>query len=141
MEANWRDRTLYPILGILSIAFFFYLNSDFPSFSFPALWLPTMRFIGTNSTHFIEVEDQRQSAVYVNGWNSYWLMEESVWRESRHSVSRMLKKGAEMGMTVCRTWAFSDGGDAPTSLQISPGVFNEKALKVDSVNSNYEHRT
>lgn len=139
MEAHWRDRTLYPILGILSILFFLYLNSGLPSFSFPALWLPTMGFIGTNSTHFVEVVGQRQSTIYVNGWNSYWLMEESIWGESRHRVSRMLRKGAEMGMSVCRTWAFSDGGDASISLQISPGVFNERVLKVGFVNSNCDH--
>ena len=44
----------------------------------------------------------------------------------------MLRKGAEMGMTVCRTWAFNDG-DGPNALQISPGVFNEKVFQVRSV--------
>ncbi|KAK1379354.1 hypothetical protein POM88_026098 [Heracleum sosnowskyi] len=33
-----------------------------------------------------------------------------------------------MGMTVCRTWAFSDG-DSPNALQVSPGVFNERVFK------------
>lgn len=69
--------------------------------------------------------------VYVNGWNSYWLMEESVWSPSRSKVSEMLKKGAQMGMTVCRTWAFSDG-DGPNALQLSPGVFNERVFQVGS---------
>ncbi|PKI66395.1 hypothetical protein CRG98_013197 [Punica granatum] len=88
-----------------------------------------MGFVGTNSTHFVEAEGQLQSTLYVNGWNSYWLMEESVWGNSRRRVSKMLRKGAEMGMTVCRTWAFSDGGDGAAALQTSPGVFNERVFK------------
>ena len=43
----------------------------------------------------------------------------------------MLRRGAEMGMSVCRTWAFNDG-DGPNSLQISPGVFNERVFQVRS---------
>lgn len=43
-------------------------------------------------------------------------------------VSKMFKKGGEMGMSVCRTWAFNDG-DVPNALQISPGVFNERAFQ------------
>jgi hypothetical protein len=35
-----------------------------------------------------------------------------------------------MGMGVCRTWAFSDGG--PTLLQISPGQFDETMFQVFS---------
>jgi mannan endo-1,4-beta-mannosidase len=40
----------------------------------------------------------------------------------------MLKIGAKMGLTVCRTWAFNDGDY--NALQTSPGVFNEQAFKV-----------
>lgn len=40
----------------------------------------------------------------------------------------MLRRGAKMGMTVCRTWAFSDGG--PNALQISPGLFDERVFQV-----------
>ncbi|GLT41356.1 hypothetical protein SLA2020_154270 [Shorea laevis] len=90
-----------------------------------------MGFVSTNSTRFV-VDDgdggKQQSAMYINGWNSYWLMQESVWGQSRSRVSRMLKKGAEMGMTVCRTWAFSDGS-GPNSLQMAPGVFNERVFR------------
>lgn len=39
----------------------------------------------------------------------------------------MLRRGAKMGMTVCRTWAFSDGG--PNALQISPGLFDERVFQ------------
>ncbi|CAA2966152.1 mannan endo-1,4-beta-mannosidase 6-like [Olea europaea subsp. europaea] len=57
-----------------------------------------------------------ESPVLLNGWNSYWLMEESVRGASKYGVSDMLKKGAEMGMTVCKTWAFRDGA-RPNDLQ------------------------
>lgn len=40
----------------------------------------------------------------------------------------MFNRAAQMGLTVCRTWAFSDG-PGPNSLQISPGVFNQRVLK------------
>ncbi|KAI3973843.1 hypothetical protein MKX01_030419 [Papaver californicum] len=40
----------------------------------------------------------------------------------------MIRRGAQMGMTVCRTWAFSDGKN-PSSLQISPGVFNKQVFQ------------
>ena len=69
------------------------------------------------------------SAFYVNGWNSYWLMMKSVWSPSRSKVSEMLKRGAQMGLTVCRTWAFSDGR-GPDALQVSPGLFNERVFRV-----------
>ncbi|CAI9755094.1 unnamed protein product [Fraxinus pennsylvanica] len=88
-----------------------------------------MGFVGVNGTRFVLLENESlESPVYLNGWNSYWLMEESVWGPSRYRVSDMLKKGAEMGMTVCRTWAFSDGA-RPNDLQTQPGVFNERVFK------------
>lgn len=45
----------------------------------------------------------------------------------------MLKMGAKMGLSVCRTWAFSDG-DGPSALQTSPGVFNERVFRVSQIN-------
>lgn len=33
-----------------------------------------------------------------------------------------------MGLTVCRTWAFSDGR-GPDALQVSPGLFNERVFR------------
>lgn len=129
MEGEWKQKRLYPLLGTLSILLFLYFNfSDY--FNFPVLWLPAIGFVGTNSTKFVIVEPDgsHQSTLYINGWNSYWLMEESVWGPSRSRVSNMLRRGAEMGMSVCRTWAFNDG-DGPNSLQISPGVFNERVFQ------------
>ncbi|KAF4372625.1 hypothetical protein F8388_027298 [Cannabis sativa] len=99
--------------------------------SFPVLWQPKMAFVGTNSTHFVVAEDDHggnYSEIYVNGWNSYWLMEKSIWVSSRSKVSKMLRMGAQMGLTVCRTWAFSDGYGS-SALQTSPGVFNERVFR------------
>ncbi|KAF2305448.1 hypothetical protein GH714_005410 [Hevea brasiliensis] len=91
-----------------------------------------MGFVSTNSTQFFIIngggDQDLYSPLYINGWNSYWLMEESVWTSSRSKVSKMLKRGSQMGLTVCRTWAFSDG-HGPNGLQLSPGVFNERAFQ------------
>ena len=136
---EWRDRFLYPFLGILSLSALLYYNfSD--QLSFPVLWQPSMPFVGANSTHFVVsgVGDGNASAVYVNGWNSYWLMEKSIWGSSRAKVSEMLRMGARMGLTVCRTWAFSDGA-GPTALQTSPGVFNERVFRVRTVQTQFSH--
>ncbi|KAK6932822.1 Glycoside hydrolase, family 5 [Dillenia turbinata] len=132
---QWRERKLYPLFGVLTIAAIFFFNfGDHISFSI-ILWQPNMGFVGINSTQFVIIEDDeksgkkvKQTTLYINGWNSYWLMEESVWKSSRSKVSEMLKRGSQMGMSVCRTWAFSDG-DGPNALQISPGVFNERVFQ------------
>ncbi|OVA10072.1 Glycoside hydrolase [Macleaya cordata] len=127
MEPLWRKR-VYPLLSFLTLAALLYLNFG-DKFRFPMLWLPKMNFVGTNSTRFVITSDSgEESTLYINGWNSYWLMEESVWEESRTRVSEMIRRGAQMGMTVCRTWAFSDGNSS-NSLQISPGVFDERVFQ------------
>eukprot|EP00257_Ricinus_communis_P005881 XP_002520563.2 mannan endo-1,4-beta-mannosidase 6 [Ricinus communis] len=131
MESQWREKRVYPVLGIFLLLSLLYFNFN-NNLSFPALlWQPNMGFVSTNSTQFIIISDygdKEPSPLYVNGWNSYWLMEESVWTPSRSKVSKMLKRGAQMGLTVCRTWAFSDG-NAPNALQLSPGVFNERVFQ------------
>ncbi|KAG5242352.1 mannan endo-1,4-beta-mannosidase [Salix suchowensis] len=135
MDSQWRAKTLYPFLGILLLLSLLYLNfnsSDDSYFSFPIfLWQPKIGFVSTNSTQFVIIDDGAgggESAFYVNGWNSYWLMMESVWSPSRPKVSEMFKRGAQMGLTVCRTWAFSDGRGA-NALQVSPGLFNERVFR------------
>lgn len=65
---------------------------------------------------------------YPNGWNSYWLMDNAAEPRSRDRVSRMFRTAAEMGLTVCRSWAFNDG--AYNALQVSPGHFDERVFKV-----------
>ncbi|KAF6144963.1 hypothetical protein GIB67_013314 [Kingdonia uniflora] len=129
MESQWSHKNrVYPILSCFSVIFLLYLNFG-GNIKIPILWQQHLSFVGTNSTRFVVSDDVgEESSVYVNGWNSYWLMEESVWENSRFRVSKMMKRGAQMGMTVCRTWAFNDG-NGPNALQISPGLFDEKVFQ------------
>ncbi|BBG99466.1 Glycosyl hydrolase superfamily protein [Prunus dulcis] len=69
----------------------------------------------------------RWQSIYINGWNSYWLMDHSVDEYTKPRVREILQAGAKMGLTVCRTWAFNDGDY--NALQISPGRFNEQVFK------------
>jgi len=122
MAAPTGNGPVIPILGFLTCVAFIYL-------SFGDLWfgLKTegeLAFVKRNGTQFV-VDGK---ALYVNGWNSYWFMDHAVNDHSRHRVSAMLEAGAKMGLTVCRTWAFNDGGY--NALQISPGRFDERVFKV-----------
>lgn len=64
-----------------------------------------------------------------NGFNSYWLMHMAAGPEQdRNKVANVLSEAAANGLTVCRTWAFSDGGDR--ALQSSPGVYDEHVFQV-----------
>lgn len=129
---------MYTLFGALLLAGILYLNlnsRDTISISIPIPWLqPKMGFVCTNATHFfINADDgdcrksSSASSLYLNGWNSYWLLGMSA-TGKKDKVSEMLRRGREMGMVVCRTWAFSDGGS--NALQISPGRFNEKVFQV-----------
>ncbi|CAH2077697.1 unnamed protein product [Thlaspi arvense] len=116
-----RNGAVLPILGFLICAAFIY-------FSFRDLWLnhrgnTELGFVKRNGTQFV-VDGK---ALYVNGWNSYWFMDHAVNEHSRYLVSEMLEAGSKMGLTVCRTWAFNDGGY--NALQISPGRFDERVFK------------
>ncbi|KAK4369713.1 hypothetical protein RND71_009188 [Anisodus tanguticus] len=137
MDTQWRDKKLYPALGIFTIFSLLYLSfNDNLNFTFPQIFLrqPCMGFVGVNQTRFVIKNENPKTQsltfqeLYINGWNSYWLMEESVWETSRFRVAEMLRRGGEMGLSVCRTWAFSDGG-GPNDLQLLPGVFNERVFK------------
>ncbi|KAH9609603.1 hypothetical protein KSS87_014075 [Heliosperma pusillum] len=118
-------------IGITVTATILYFSFDqHLDFTF-VLWQKNMPFVGVDSTHFTLTDSRNmpdlqttKSPFYVNGWNSYWLFE----APSRDTVSRLFKKASQLGLNVCRTWAFSDG-PGPNSLQISPAVFNQKALK------------
>ncbi|XP_038694810.1 mannan endo-1,4-beta-mannosidase 2 [Tripterygium wilfordii] len=113
---------LYPILGFASCVAFIYMSfGDLAAVNYRQQ--PELDFARRNGTHF--VVDGRP--LYVNGWNSYWLMGYAVEGHGRQKVSAMLRAGAQMGLTVCRTWAFNDG--AYNALQISPGRFDEQVFK------------
>ncbi|CAM8979541.1 unnamed protein product [Rhodiola kirilowii] len=131
MDPAWQERVkLYQILGTLSLLFILYLNfcDDLPFRT--VVWQSKMGFVRVNSTRFViqSSGEDEELTMYVNGWNSYWLMQESVWSSSRSMVSQMMKQGSELGLTVCRTWAFSDG-DGANALQKRPGVFDERVFK------------
>ncbi|RZR78505.1 hypothetical protein BHM03_00003900 [Ensete ventricosum] len=67
------------------------------------------------------------SPYLFNGFNSYWMMTVASQPAERAKVSQVLREAAAAGLTVCRTWAFSDGGDG--ALQISPGVYDERVFQ------------
>jgi len=65
---------------------------------------------------------------YVSGFNTYWLMVFAADRENRGKVSEVLHQASTVGLNVCRTWAFNDGGYR--ALQVSPGGYDEEVFKV-----------
>ncbi|XP_019261198.1 PREDICTED: mannan endo-1,4-beta-mannosidase 1 [Nicotiana attenuata] len=80
-------------------------------------------FIAVNSAHF----ELNGSPFLFNGFNSYWLMHVAAEPSERYKVTEVLKDASAAGLSVCRTWAFSDGGDR--ALQISPGVYDERVFE------------
>lgn len=68
---------------------------------------------------------------YVNGFNTYWLMVLAVDPSTRGKVTEVFRQAAAVGLTVCRTWAFNDGGWR--ALQKSPGVYDEEVFKVSEL--------
>ncbi|XP_002517909.2 mannan endo-1,4-beta-mannosidase 2 [Ricinus communis] len=107
----------YPILGFASCVAFLYMS--FGDFKLSYHQGPELAFVTRNGTQFM-VEGR---PFYINGWNSFWLMDHSAEDDRKPRVSAMLQAGAKMGLTVCRTWAFNDGDY--NALQVSPGKFDE----------------
>ncbi|KAJ0964813.1 hypothetical protein J5N97_025951 [Dioscorea zingiberensis] len=107
-------------LGIVSCIAFIYVSIGYFGFH-PAE--PKMDFVGINGTQFMV--DGRP--FYVNGWNSYWLMDQAVDDFSFPRVREIFQIGENMGLTVCRTWAFNDG--SYHALQVSLGRFDERVFK------------
>ncbi|KAF6173491.1 hypothetical protein GIB67_022019 [Kingdonia uniflora] len=112
---------LYPILGFASFVAFIYMS--FGDLKVNHVKEVEIGFVGRNGTQFVE----GGKVFYVNGWNSYWLMDQAVEEYSRPRVRAMLQAGLKMGLTVCRTWAFNDGDY--NALQVSPGRFDEHVFK------------
>ncbi|CAN1160955.1 Mannan endo-1,4-beta-mannosidase 2 [Linum perenne] len=111
-----------PILGFASCVAFIYLSlGDIWPSAYPVE--PAWGFVQRNGTRFM----LDGKPFYVNGWNSYWLMDHSADDERKHKSAAMLEAGSKMGLTVCRTWAFNDG--AHNALQVSPGRFEEKVFR------------
>jgi mannan endo-1,4-beta-mannosidase len=80
-------------------------------------------FIETRSSQFV----QNGSPFLFNGFNSYWMMHVAAVPSERYKVSDVLREAAAAGLSVCRTWAFSDGGYQ--ALQISPGVYDDRVFQ------------
>ncbi|GAA0187012.1 hypothetical protein LIER_34300 [Lithospermum erythrorhizon] len=80
-------------------------------------------FIRTRGIHFM----LNGSPYYANGFNAYWLMIVASDPSQRHKVSAAFREASSHGLTVARTWAFSDGGYSP--LQYSPGSYNEQMFR------------
>ncbi|XP_044502965.1 mannan endo-1,4-beta-mannosidase 2-like [Mangifera indica] len=116
-----RNGLLYPILGFATCVAFIYMSFGELGASYQKE--PQLGFVTRNGSQFMA----DGKVLYVNGWNSYWLMDHAVHDYSRPRVRAMLEAGAKMGLTVCRTWAFNDGSF--NALQISPGRFDEKVFK------------
>lgn len=122
--AGGANGLFYQILGIASCLVFIYMTLGVgEDLRLSYRREPKMGFVQRKGTQFIL--DGRP--FYINGWNSYWLMDHFVDDDRRPRVDAMLQAGAKMGFTVCRTWAFNDGGY--NALQISPGQFDERVFK------------
>lgn len=119
---------LYPVIGLASCVVFIYMSFGDLAFQ---LVETKMGFVGREGVHFV-VDGK---PFYVNGWNSYWLMVQSVEETSRPRMNSMFKTAASLGLTVCRTWAFNDG--TYNALQISPGQFDEQVFKVNHLCFNF----
>ncbi|TVU18770.1 hypothetical protein EJB05_34883 [Eragrostis curvula] len=79
--------------------------------------------VKTKGTQF----DVGDRPFYVNGFNSYWLMILAADPSTRGKVTEVFKQAAAIGLTVCRTWGFNDGGWR--ALQKSPSVYDEDVFK------------
>lgn len=81
---------------------------------------------------FVQTKDARfvinGSPFLFNGFNAYWMMNLASDPTQRAKVSEVFKEASAAGLTVCRTWAFADGGYR--ALQISPGVYDEGVFQV-----------
>lgn len=82
-------------------------------------------FVQTRESEFI----LNGSPFLFNGFNSYWMMHVAAQPSERYKIFNVFREAAASGLSVCRTWAFSDGGDQ--ALQISPGVYNEAVFQVN----------
>lgn len=67
--------------------------------------------------------------LYVSGANVYWLMTYGSDSSTRWIVDDIFHQAAGAGITVIRTWAFSDGVQYKP-LQIIPGVYDEQVFQV-----------
>ena len=85
---------------------------------------PSSQFVRTSNSQF-----QLNGSPYLfNGFNSYWMLSVASDPTQRFKVSNVFRDASRAGLTVCRTWAFNDGGYQ--ALQVSPGVYDENVFQV-----------
>ncbi|XP_058754121.1 mannan endo-1,4-beta-mannosidase 4-like [Vicia villosa] len=77
-------------------------------------------FVERKGTHFI----LNGKPHYVNGFNSYWLMNLASDPSTRSKVTSTFQQASLNGLNLGRTWAFNEG-----FLQTSPGSYDENAFK------------
>jgi len=80
-------------------------------------------FVRVQGTHFV----LNGNPFFANGFNAYWLMSFGADPAQRGKVTSALGQAAAAGLSVARTWAFSDGGS--NGLQYSPGRYNENTFQ------------
>ncbi|KAE8057143.1 hypothetical protein FH972_013856 [Carpinus fangiana] len=80
-------------------------------------------FVKTRGVHLI----LNGSPYYANGFNAYWLMYIASDTSQRDKITSAFEEATKRGLTIGRTWAFSDGGYRP--LQSSPGSYNEQTFQ------------
>ncbi|XP_059459651.1 mannan endo-1,4-beta-mannosidase 7-like [Corylus avellana] len=80
-------------------------------------------FVKTRGVHLI----LNGSPLYANGFNAYWLMYIASDTSQRDKITSAFEEATKRGLTIGRTWAFSDGGYRP--LQSSPGSYNEQTFQ------------
>uniref|UniRef100_A0A804PQP0 mannan endo-1,4-beta-mannosidase n=1 Tax=Zea mays TaxID=4577 RepID=A0A804PQP0_MAIZE len=85
------------------------------------------RMVRTRGNQFVVGDDDDHRPFYVNGFNTYWLMILAVDPSTRGKVTEVFQQAAAAGLTVCRTWAFNDGGWR--ALQKSPSVYDQDVFK------------
>ncbi|XP_034677044.1 mannan endo-1,4-beta-mannosidase 5-like [Vitis riparia] len=80
-------------------------------------------FVQTQNTQFV----LDGSRFFFNGFNSYWMMNVAADPSQRNKISEVFGQATASRLSVCRTWAFNDGGNQ--ALQISPGVYDERVFQ------------
>ncbi|XP_074373553.1 mannan endo-1,4-beta-mannosidase 5-like [Apium graveolens] len=80
-------------------------------------------FVKVRGSHFVV----NGSPFVFNGFNSYWMMNVATDPTQRYKVTQVFRDASAAGLSVCRTWAFADGGDK--ALQISPGSYDERVFE------------
>lgn len=90
-------------------------------------------FVGIKGSQF----SLRGSPFLFNGFNSYWMMTVAADPGMRYKVTEVFRDASAAGMSVCRMWAFADGGS--NALQLSPGTYDERVFQVNIYNWLYVH--